>query len=293
MKKILPIVLAAVLALSAAGCAAQSQTPETTTEMQMAGMQNPMKAVDSLEALNALVHGNLTHPPVMGVTDESFYTIDNGDALIGEYNFSVNGVVCTMRFVDNTTEDISGIYKDGKPLFATSEDTHAVTEEYTVERWFTIDGQYVFMAKNAGLPEGWFENAVEELKSLTFTGDGDVDADADHYTYSDLDGDWQDSVSGRASATIKAQEDSVEITVSWAESAMVTDVWTMHATIAEDGKLVYTDCKYTKDDYTNDENGVETVVYENGKGYFEFTDGKLRWTGAADEFCKTCAFEKM
>ena len=35
----------------------------------------------------------------------------------------------------------------------------------------------------------------------------------------------------------------------------------------------------------------ETVVYENGSGSFEISDdGKLLWTGAADEQCQSCVF---
>ena len=37
----------------------------------------------------------------------------------------------------------------------------------------------------------------------------------------------------------------------------------------------------------------ETVEYEGGSGSFEIADGKLLWTGAADEDCTGCVFVKV
>ena len=79
-------------------------------------------------------------------------------------------------------------------------------------------------------------------------------------------------------------------------------MWTMNAT-KEGNKLVYSDCKYVEQIFSDDtdEEGTgdeevgggaeETVVYENGSGSFEISDdGKLLWTGAADEQCQSCVF---
>ena len=119
-----------------------------------------------------------------------------------------------------------------------------------------------------------------------------------------LAGEYQDEVSQRASATVIADTESqnLSITVMWGSSAWESTMWTMTAT-KEGNKLVYSDCKRTEMIYSDDtdEEGTgndevgggaeETVVYENGEGSFEISDdGKLLWTGASDSECQGCVF---
>ena len=122
--------------------------------------------------------------------------------------------------------------------------------------------------------------------------------------YVSLAGEYQDEVSQRASATVIANTESqnVNITVMWSGSATEAAMWTMNAT-KEGNKLVYSDCTYSELVYSDetDEEGTgaeetgggaeETVVYKDGSGSFEISeDGKLLWTGAADEQCQSCVF---
>ena len=122
--------------------------------------------------------------------------------------------------------------------------------------------------------------------------------------YIALAGEYQDEVSQRASATVIANTESqnVNITVMWSGSATTAAMWTMNAT-KEGNKLIYSDCTYSELIYSDDtdEEGTgdeeigggaeETVVYKDGSGSFEISDdGKLLWTGAADEQCQSCIF---
>lgn len=125
--------------------------------------------------------------------------------------------------------------------------------------------------------------------------------------YVNLAGEYQDETSGRAAATVIANTEAkcVNITVTWSGSATESTEWTMSA-VKEGNQLVYSDCVkknmfYSEDmdeEGEGDEDGMgggaeETVEYEGGSGSFEISDGKLLWTGAADEDCTGCVFVKL
>ena len=149
--------------------------------------------------------------------------------------------------------------------------------------------------------------AVEETEATVAAEETTTTAAAAVEEYIDLAGEYQDEVSQRASATVIANTESqnVNITVMWSGSATSAAMWTMNAT-KEGNKLVYSDCTYSELIYSDDtdEEGTgdeevgggaeETVVYQNGSGSFEISDdGKLLWTGAADEQCQSCVFVPM
>ena len=158
----------------------------------------------------------------------------------------------------------------------------------------------VFTACGDESQGGEEETTVEETEAVT----EETEATAAVEEYIDLAGEYQDEVSQRASATVIANTESpnVNITVMWSGSATTAAMWTMNAT-KEGNKLVYNDCTYSELIYSDetDEEGTgdeetgggaeETVIYENGSGSFEISDdGKLLWTGAADEQCQSCVF---
>lgn len=111
--------------------------------------------------------------------------------------------------------------------------------------------------------------------------------------YDFLAGDYQDTISEKATAVVVSNGDSVSIEIDWANSADELTVWTMTAAENEDGQLAYSDC--TKAVYTFTEDGVDTIediIYTDGEGYFFEVNGVLNWVGAADEECKDCSFAK-
>lgn len=159
---------------------------------------------------------------------------------------------------------------------------------------------------------------TEQTKAVVEEETADTDAEApaeeqeaDAETvseYVDLAGEYQDEVSQRATATVIANTEAqiVNITVTWSTSASESTEWTMSA-VKEGNQLVYSDCvkrstfmsEDLDDEGEGDEDGMgggaeETVEYEGGSGSFEISDdGKLLWTGAADEDCTGCVFVKI
>ena len=67
--------------------------------------------------------------------------------------------------------------------------------------------------------------------------------------------------------------------------------WELTATI-KDGKPIYSNCCLMKIDDTNPNDPQYEAVYLDGSGFFEAQEGKLLWTGAADDSCKKCVFIK-
>lgn len=110
--------------------------------------------------------------------------------------------------------------------------------------------------------------------------------------YDELEGNYQDSVSQRASMTIKSFDCICEVKVSWASSDELVDEWEFTATY-KDGKLSYEDCCHSQVTYKNEE-AIDYDIKTIGEfGYFEYKNGMLYWSGAADSDCKECIFEKM
>lgn len=311
MKKTLLIVLTIAMLLSLCACGdsgtltgeeaekaieeLQQQEQELIEQLEgFAGMPNPMTEHESLAEINELTGGKLCHPPVMGTSDEKFFTIDCGDHTIAQYMFSLNGVPYTFRFCSSTTDDISGIYTADGTAFgkgSNGEDIeYRITDEYMASRWFNIDGQYVFIADDASaVDESVFRSASEELFMVTFPGLIGTELEA---YYDSLAGEYADSWSQRAVARVESYGDSITIGVSWGSSAFEHNEWIMTAKRAEDGLLCYTDCEaYT---VTTDAEGNSSIVPYDfpAEGFFSESDGVLYWNGCGDEYCANCAFEK-
>ena len=110
--------------------------------------------------------------------------------------------------------------------------------------------------------------------------------------YSAFAGDYEDEYSQRAMMEAEDTGESLRIVVSWSESAFAFYRWEMNATL--DGeRLVYSDCvnEYIASD-DNPDGEAREVLYENGTGFFEVENGKLKWTGAGDPDCRECVFSK-
>lgn len=111
----------------------------------------------------------------------------------------------------------------------------------------------------------------------------------------DFAGEYMDSVSQRATMTITKNDEGYEIIVRWANSASEETVWEMSPVVFEDDKLNYKGENITM--YKYDDDGKELIVdgatAANNVGYFEIKEGKLYWTGAAQDICKSCIFEKI
>lgn len=125
--------------------------------------------------------------------------------------------------------------------------------------------------------------------SIGVAHEDDSNADLGFY-----EGNYNDTYSGRAYATVeKNDDDTLHILVHWGGSATEYAQWEMNATV-DNGTLVYSDSKKTNCT-TADDGAGETVevVYENGTGYFKDENGSLYWYGSEDESCRDCVFERI
>ena len=291
MKRMLALALAAMMVLCLCACGEKPAQQPETEEPMIDGMPNPMVEYGSLDEINDLVGSRLVHPAVMGVSDEKFFVIDCGDFQLADYRFTVNGVEYTFRSAP-VTQDISGYYVGEGTAFADGAHDgieYAEADGAQLARWFTIDGQYVLSAKNMADADT-FALVAEELCAMTLPGMSETEYET---YYAGLAGQYYDSYSQRAVMTVEADgADGVKIIVDWSSSASENTEWTMTARLTEDGLLSYNDCACSN--IVTAEDGTQTVeiVNTDGEGWFTFDGDKLCWTGAADENCVNCVFEK-
>ena len=291
MKRMLALALAAMMVLCLCACGEKPAEQPEAEEPATNGMPNPMTEYASLDEINDIVGSKLVHPGVMGVSDEKFFVIDCGDYRLADYRFAVGGVDYTFRSAP-VTQDISGYYVGERTAFADGAQQdgieYAEADGAQLARWFTIDGQYVLSAK--GVDADTFALVAEELCTMTSPGMSDAEYEA---FYAGLAGQYYDSYSQRAVMNVEADgANGVKIIVDWSSSASENTEWTMTARLTEDGLLSYYDCAVSN--ITTAEDGTETVgiVSTDGEGWFTFDGDKLCWTGAADESCVNCVFEK-
>lgn len=260
------------------------------------GIANPVHTVDSLEALNDMYQICLTKPSVMGVTDETFSYIDSSDAPIAQYTFAVNGVEYIYRCA-STVNDISGMWVSNGTLFDSLEGEGTVDiDGIKGARWFTLEGQYcLYVPEGDSVDADTFAVIVEEFQAATANGYGKEAANepSDEFTrlaavIDPLAGEYQDSTSGRANMTFTSYGCVADIQILWGDSASTTYRWELKNVEYIDGKLVYTNC-----DEWKDTDGESELVAMGLNGYFEISDGKLLWTGAAEEYEQACVFEKI
>ncbi len=289
MKRMLAFALAAMMILCL--CACGSKQVEEPEESGPIGMPNPMTEYASLDEINDIAGSRLVHPAVMGVTHEEYFVIDCTDYKIADYRFTAAGTDYTFRCAP-VTQDISGYYVGEGTAFADGARDgieYAEGDGTQLARWFTMDGQYVLTAKDMADADT-FVLVAEELCAMTFPGMSEAEYEA---FYADLAGQYYDSYSQRATMTAEADgANGVKLTVGWSSSASELTEWTMTARLYEDGLLSYNDCACSNIVTAADGTETVTIVSTDGEGWFTFDGDKLCWTGAADENCVNCVFEK-
>ncbi len=283
------------------------ETVTETKEENIINVVNPLTEYDSLEALNAVSSTRLVKPGIMGITDEQFNLIDCDEYTISEYTFNLNGINYILRGAP-VTEDISGVYLNGKSAFDDNTDgsqEFIYDDEMKLARWFCAEGQYVFSSLDNGkLDNDTFSSMVSEIKTLTnhltdTEVDETIDETTDHVPESvddiaPLAGKYNDLTSREAYMNAyMTDKDKLDITIYWGNSGSETSEWHMTAYRTFDGKLEYNDCSsYIVKTSENGESSKE-MIYESGSGYFTIEGNTLRWDGAVDENCKDCIFEQQ
>lgn len=281
MKKILIVLFALVMCLSLSAC----NTKEEKID-EPVGMPNPVVEYGTLEEINEKIGVNLMKPPVMGVSNEKFFIINDS---IAQYVCEINGREWTFRAAYITDEDISGMYNEHNE-FTPNQDFGLYVNEFYLDRFFDGDRQYTIVAMNPISENG------EELLSEEEFMDCCMELESIQKQHMDdpLVGDYQDTVSQRATAYVERFGDTYNISVNWSDLDNQFNCWTMYNAVKDDDKLTYQGEEIGQ--YTYDSEGNETssnVTMSNNLGYFEIKEGMLHWTGASQEECRKCVFEKI
>ena len=282
MKKLLNVLLILLISFSIVACSSNSTTETEEKEEETSGnasMANPMVSYDSLEAINKKVGVNIISPAIMGKDNEKFFVIADK---IAQYDFELNGSKFTVRGALETNEDISGIH-DENNVFNPNEDFVFYTNDFYLDRFFDVNKQYTIVLTNPGdVTEEQFSNICSEFENIMKWHNDDP-----------IVGEYQDSVSQRATAIVERFGDTYNIVVEWPSSSNELTSWYMYEAVLNDGKL-----EYQKEEMYHsifDENG-DTVSSDEKvnttPGYFTIEDNKLYWTKASEEYLQECVFEK-
>lgn len=275
MKKasLLMLTLAVLLCFSA--CSSTESAPEEQTE----GMANPMVECASLEELEETIDCTIIRPESGNLIEEAYFLIE-GDTPIGQYTFQVNGVNCTLRCSKAGAEiDISGVYTEDGLLFQedVEEITHAIdNDDLMAQRWFTADGQYTFVADDAG---SWDWEEFDSLaRQFMNVEPRNWDSDVPYADYAALVRYYQNEDGSIAYVSIKGSQ--ALLTASWQDEDG-SILWEALVTL-QDGKLVYD--KASGVQYLYDETSgetTETTVLEEGSGFITVDNGSLIFDGVA------------
>lgn len=271
MKKILTVLFTIIMCLSLCACSKK--------EEENANVPNPIVECTSLEEINEKVGVNLIKPPTMGVENERFSIINE---TIAQYDYELNGKNWTIRGANIYDEDISGIYSIDNE-FVEGQGATLYTNTYYLERFFDGETQYTILLSNPeDVLQETFVDCCNELERIM-----------KYHLNDPLVGDYTDSVSQRATASVERKGDEYIVLVNWSNSVNETTSWLMYATL-QDNKLSYAGENISAYVYDTEGNEISaTPTASNNIGYFEIKDGKLYWSGAAQEICRTCIFEKI
>lgn len=155
MKKILIALTVMAMTICFMGCVDQTDEPKTQ-------LSNPLVEFASIDELNEAMGSDIHQPEGVVLKDEMFIQI-KGTPDVGEYDFSVAGTNCMLRFAEIGAEtDISGIYVASGSLFEGSDinDEYFENDDLKAQRWFEGDMQYILLAEDGGK---WDKTQLQSL----------------------------------------------------------------------------------------------------------------------------------
>lgn len=276
MKKALIILISLLICLTLTACTNNNNIP------------NPMYECESLEEINKTANVHLVKPGVTGVKDEKFYMRDNDTA---EYVYNLKGHKYYMRGCRDTSIDMSGLFRNGKPLFDDCLEEKIVYREgdgYRAYRFILGDKQYIFgVENNESISKDELENQFNEIYQQ-------VMYDSTFKEIINVIGDYIDSQSQRATLTIKLEEVNLPtFNISWSSNSSQVDEWIIKTTY--DGvKFLYKEKEIIHNSvvYLEDGTPITQQVDDVQEGYFGFDNGKLIWMESLSDQEPKCIFER-
>ena len=280
MKKITFVLLTLLLGLSLASCSSQTKDTQEQEQNESVdiGMPNPMHEYDTIDKINSIVGTHVIIPSALPVSEVKYFTINED---IAEVIFTLDGHEWRLRGSKILDQDISGIQNIE---FNEGENICIYLNDYYIDRLFTENYQYTIVMKepNAYSEETYSDYVFQIEKALQQASDPNGIA-----------GSYADSTSQRATLDVMKFGEFYDLTVTWPSSASEVTYFYISGTY-KDGKITYGGEQIVVNQYK--ENGEEENVDStatNNLGFFEIKDGKLYWTGASQDQCKKCVFEKL
>ena len=285
MKKITALFLAALMILCLAACNADptptSEPNEAPAQESLTGLPNPITGVDSMEALIKQANCALIRPEGAKIENEVFCIIE-GNPQIAEYDFTADGKACKLRFANvGINTDICGVYLDGNTLFADSDaETHySQTDDVIAQRWFTVDGQYVFIVNTA---DGWEWEDFDAICSQFMDMEPKTwNSDVPFADYMALKGIYS-AEDGMSTASVSVRFDHALIVVFSYPDGENMLYWEMDAVLQDGNKLVYEKESISRQ-VKDESSGTSDLVPEEdgGAGFIEILpDASLSFAGA-------------
>lgn len=273
MKKAIAFILVLAMAASLTAC----RNKESTI-----GTPNPMKEITSPEELREAADCAMIRPEGVEIADEVFSLID-GDPQIAEYQFTVDGKKCTLRFANVGAEtDISGVYDDEGTLYAdySVKGTAGIqSDDLQSQRWFTVDGQYVFTVFDGGEWD-WtqFDALVSQFAEMEPKNWNSAVPFADYLA---LVGYYADDAMNIAAITIEDDHAAVNVVADLDDGSRM--IWEMDA-VLDGGKLTYEKEIVSQGVLDGSGDMSLTELPDGGAGYVEIRDdGSLDFAGAYSE----------
>lgn len=290
MKKLIAILLSLAFVCCLAACTPPPEEEDTSAEDLASGMPSPITETGSLEELCETAGFSMVKPEGCEITDEAFALID-GEPQIAEYSFTADGKEAFIRFAKTGLEtDISGIYTDGGTLFENSvtETQYIGNDELKAQRWFTVDGEFIFAVYDDGEWE-WskFDGIVSPLMTLE---PASWDSETPFSEYKAVAGAYSAESGEACYATVSF--DKILLSVYLAGENGETLSFEMRATL-KDGVLSYEEENRASSIFNDEEGKTEiTDLGKGGAGSVAFKDGTLDFSGAASEALRNFVFTK-
>lgn len=147
------------------------------------------------------------------------------------------------------------------------------------------------IANQSEIPEESMSDAENEMVTENHLRVGSINTNVVEIA-KDFIGSWEDN---RCSLTVEDLGDgNVSVEIIWANGASEDSEWMMTGVPdADTGTMRYANGLCKNVEYLDNGTVSETILYENGEGYFFIQDGYLYWVDQTDHAGDNCRFERF